>query len=115
MHPGQVQIVTNSLRNLIIAATAPGVATEDPDRHVPWSPDADRTDNGDIVAISSPNVPRSDVEKALDGWETWAELTADTVNLAQIGRRIRPAGRDSRPPRQATRSVAAHLLRPPKP
>ena len=56
--------------------------------------DADRADNGDIVAISRPNVPRSDVERALDGWETWAELTPDTVNLASIRRRIHAAGLD---------------------
>ena len=56
--------------------------------------DADRADNGDIVAISRPNVPRSDVERALDGWETWAELTPDTVNLAAIRRRIHAAGLD---------------------
>jgi hypothetical protein len=56
--------------------------------------DADRADNGDIVAISRPNVSRTDVEKALDGWETWAELTDETVNLAQIRRRIHAAGLD---------------------
>ena len=56
--------------------------------------DAERVDNGDMVAISRPNVSRADVEKALDGWETWAELTAETVNLAQIRRRIRAAGLD---------------------
>jgi hypothetical protein len=56
--------------------------------------DADRADNGDIVAISRPNVRRADVEAALDGWETWAELTTETVNLAQIRRRIHAAGLD---------------------
>jgi hypothetical protein len=56
--------------------------------------DADRADDGDIVAISRPNVSRADVEAALDGWETWAELTPETVNLAQIRRRIRAAGLD---------------------
>jgi len=56
--------------------------------------DASRADNGDIVAISRPGVARAEVEKALDGWETWAELTAETVNLAQIRRRIRAAGLD---------------------
>jgi len=56
--------------------------------------DARRADNGDIVAISRPNVARADVEKALDGWETWAELTSETVNLAAIRRRIHAAGLD---------------------
>jgi hypothetical protein len=57
-------------------------------------PDAGRADNGDIVAISRPNVSRADIERALDGWETWAELTPDTINLAQIRRRIHAAGLD---------------------
>jgi hypothetical protein len=56
--------------------------------------DAGRADDGDIVAISRPNVSRADVEAALDGWETWAELTPETVNLAHIRRRIRAAGLD---------------------
>jgi hypothetical protein len=56
--------------------------------------DAGRPDNGDIVAISRPNVSRADIERALDGWETWAELTPQTVNLAQIRRRIHAAGLD---------------------
>jgi hypothetical protein len=56
--------------------------------------DADRADNGDIVAISRPNVSHADVEAALDGWETWAELTPQTVNLAAIRRRIHAAGLD---------------------
>jgi hypothetical protein len=56
--------------------------------------DAGRPDNGDIVAISRPNASRADIERALDGWETWAELTPQTVNLAQIRRRIHAAGLD---------------------
>jgi hypothetical protein len=55
---------------------------------------ADRADDGDIVAISRPDVTRVDIEAALDGWETWAELTPDTINLAQIRRRIHAAGLD---------------------
>jgi hypothetical protein len=55
---------------------------------------ADRADNGDIVAISRPNVARADIEAALDGWEIWAELSPETINLAQIRRRIRAAGLD---------------------
>jgi hypothetical protein len=56
--------------------------------------DAERADNGDIVSISRPDVCRADVEAALDGWETWAELTAESVNLAAIRRRIHAAGLD---------------------
>jgi hypothetical protein len=56
--------------------------------------DGGRTDNGDIVAISRPNVAHADVEAALEGWQDWAELTPDTVNLAQIRRRIHDAGLD---------------------
>jgi hypothetical protein len=56
--------------------------------------DAGRADNGDIVAISRPNVSRADIERALDGWETWAELTPETVKLAAIRRRIHAAGLD---------------------
>jgi hypothetical protein len=56
--------------------------------------DAGRADNGDVVAISRPDVARADVEAALDGWEAWAELTPQTVNLAQIRRRIHAAGLD---------------------
>ena len=55
---------------------------------------ADRADNGDIVAISRPNIARADVEAALDGWEDWAELSEHTINLAQIRRRIHAAGLD---------------------
>jgi hypothetical protein len=56
--------------------------------------DADRADNGNIVAISRPGVARADVEKAFDGSESWAELTPETVNLAAIRRRIHAAGLD---------------------
>lgn len=56
--------------------------------------DAGRADNGDIVTISRPGVAHADVDAALDGWEDWAALTADTVNLAQIRRRIHAAGLD---------------------
>jgi hypothetical protein len=56
--------------------------------------DAGRTDDGDIVAISRPGVARADVEAVLDGWQDWAELTPDTINLAQIRRRIHDAGLD---------------------
>ena len=56
--------------------------------------DADRADNGDIVAISRPNVRHADIEKALDEWQSWAMLTEDTVNLGEIRRRIHAAGLD---------------------
>jgi hypothetical protein len=56
--------------------------------------DAGRPDNGDIMAISRPNLSRADIEAALNGWETWAELTPETINLAQIRRRIHAAGLD---------------------
>jgi hypothetical protein len=56
--------------------------------------DAGRTDDGDIVAISRAGVARADVEAVLDGWQEWAELTPDTINLAQIRRRIHDAGLD---------------------
>lgn len=54
--------------------------------------DAQRPDNGDIVAISRPGVTRAAVEYALNGWQVWARLTEDTVNLAEIRRRVHAAG-----------------------
>jgi hypothetical protein len=50
-----------------------------------------RADNGDIVAISRPGVTRTAIDTALDGWQYWAMLTDDTVNLAEIRRRIHAA------------------------
>ena len=56
--------------------------------------DAHRPDNDDTVAISRPDVSYAEVDKALDGWQSWAMLTDDTVNLAEIRRRIHAAGLD---------------------
>ncbi|MEB3023021.1 MULTISPECIES: hypothetical protein [Mycolicibacter] len=53
---------------------------------------AGRGDNGSALAISRPNVRRDDVEAALEGWQTWAMLGDDGVNLGEIRRRINAAG-----------------------
>jgi hypothetical protein len=53
---------------------------------------AGRPDNGDEVLLSRPGVALTDIERALDGWQDWAMLTEDTVNLVEIGRRIQAAG-----------------------
>ena len=44
------------------------------------------------MPITRPGVQRTDVEKVLDGWQDWAMLTDDTVNLVEILRRIETAG-----------------------
>jgi hypothetical protein len=52
--------------------------------------DGHRSDNGDEIAISRPDVPFNDVEIALEDWRHWAVLcVADngidrTINLALI-------------------------------
>jgi hypothetical protein len=67
--------------------------------------DRHRPDNGDTIAISRPNVAQSDIEAALDGWETWARVSvadravlriggSNTANLATIRGRIHAAGLD---------------------
>jgi hypothetical protein len=56
--------------------------------------DPGRADRGDTLAISRPGVNYTDVEQALDGWKRWAMITADTVNLAEIRRRVHAAGLD---------------------
>lgn len=56
--------------------------------------DSRRPDNDDTVAVSRPNVAFRDVEAAIEGWEDWAMITHDTVNLVEIRRRIRAAGLD---------------------
>jgi hypothetical protein len=56
--------------------------------------DPQRPDRGDTVAISRPGVAYTDVEQALDGWQGWAMITEDTVNLAEIRRRVHAAGLD---------------------
>jgi hypothetical protein len=53
--------------------------------------DPDRTDNQDIIALSRPGILHAAVEAALDGWQDWAMLTDDTVNLAEIRRRLAAA------------------------
>ncbi|MDD4868173.1 MAG: hypothetical protein PHQ28_13940 [Mycobacterium sp.] len=54
--------------------------------------DRHRPDDGDIVAISRPNVERAQVEKVIENWESWAVLTDDQVNLSEIRRRVHAAG-----------------------
>jgi hypothetical protein len=39
-------------------------------------------------------VDYTDIEKILDGWQTWAMISDDSVNLAEIRRRIHAAGLD---------------------
>jgi hypothetical protein len=39
-------------------------------------------------------VAYTDVEAALDGWQGWAMITEDTVNLAEIRRRVHASGLD---------------------
>lgn len=56
--------------------------------------DSTRTDNGDTLAISRPGVRFVDVHTAIEGWHDWAMITHDTVNLAEIRRRIHDAGLD---------------------
>jgi hypothetical protein len=56
--------------------------------------DPQRPDRGDTVAISRPGVNYAAIEEVLDGWEGWAMITEDTVNLAEIRRRIQTAGLD---------------------
>ncbi|MDP7706899.1 MULTISPECIES: hypothetical protein [Mycobacterium] len=48
--------------------------------------------NGDTLPISRPDVQLSDVNNAINGWETWAAITDTTYNLAPITRRINSAG-----------------------
>jgi hypothetical protein len=55
----------------------------------PHGPDADVT-----VAISRPGVDYADIDAALHDWQDWAMITDDTVNLAEIRRRIRAAALD---------------------
>jgi hypothetical protein len=56
--------------------------------------DPQRPDRGDTFAISRPAVSHAAAEQALDGWQSWAMITEDTVNLAEIRRRIHAAGLD---------------------
>jgi hypothetical protein len=54
--------------------------------------DRARPDDGHTIALTRPNVHIDDVEKILDGWESWARITSEVINLAQIRRRIVDAG-----------------------
>jgi hypothetical protein len=56
--------------------------------------DGHRADNHDVVPISRPNVAHAEVDAAMAGWQTWARITDDTVNLAEVRRRIHAAGLD---------------------
>jgi hypothetical protein len=66
--------------------------------------DRHRTDNGDEIAISQPNVSLAAVEAAIEGWQDWATLyIADNgidraISLAAIRRRIEAAGLAYRQP-----------------
>lgn len=53
-----------------------------------------RRDNGQTLPISRPDVSFTDIENALDGWETTAMVGHHHVNLAHIQRRIHAAGLD---------------------
>lgn len=57
---------------------------------------ADVNDSSDEVAISRPNVPQTDVDTAIDGWQEWATLltrgSRRWISLTKIRRRIEAAG-----------------------
>jgi hypothetical protein len=52
---------------------------------------AARRDTDDAIAISRPGVDYADIDAALSGWQNWAMVTDNTVNLAEIRRRITAA------------------------
>lgn len=60
--------------------------------------DGRRSDNGDEIVISRPDIQFDTVEAILDGWQDWATLHVDDngidrcINLGVIRRRIRAAG-----------------------
>jgi hypothetical protein len=56
--------------------------------------DGHRRDNHDVIPISRSCVTQATVDAALDDWQTWARITDETVNLAEIRRRIHAAGLD---------------------
>jgi hypothetical protein len=56
--------------------------------------DGHRRDNHDVIPISRSRVTQATVDAALDDWQTWARITDETVNLAEIRRRIHAAGLD---------------------
>ncbi|AGB26994.1 hypothetical protein Mycsm_06891 (plasmid) [Mycobacterium sp. JS623] len=53
---------------------------------------AGRSDNGTTCFISRPGVSFTDVEQALDNWESWAMLTDRTVSLSRIRAAITTKG-----------------------
>jgi hypothetical protein len=69
-----------------------------PDNSSPSSPsDTHRADVDDTIAIGRPVIAHADIQAALDGCQTWAMITDDTVNLAEIRRRVHAAGLDRHP------------------
>jgi hypothetical protein len=56
--------------------------------------DPRRTDHDDTIAISRTGVEFADVEQTLEGWQHWAMLGDEAVNLVEIQRRIHAAGLD---------------------
>jgi hypothetical protein len=56
--------------------------------------DGHRPDNGHTVAISRSGIHIDDVQQVLDGWENWARISSEVINLAEIQRRITAAGLD---------------------
>jgi hypothetical protein len=56
--------------------------------------DPRRTDHDDTIAISRTGVDFADVEQALEGWQLWATLGEEAVNLTEIQRRIHAADLD---------------------
>ncbi len=51
-----------------------------------------RPDNGHRIPISRSGVTFEAVEDALNGWQQWAHVGENAVNLAAIRRRIHDAG-----------------------
>ena len=51
-----------------------------------------RTDNGDTLPVSRPDVPYDKVQWALSGWRIWARLTETQINLTAIRDQIRVSG-----------------------
>jgi hypothetical protein len=56
--------------------------------------DPRRTDHDDTIVISRAGVEFADVEQTLEGWQHWAMLGDEAVNLVEIQRRIHAPGLD---------------------
>ncbi|MDG4667933.1 hypothetical protein [Mycobacterium sp. 236(2023)] len=54
--------------------------------------DPHRPDTDDVVTLSRPDVAFADIEAALDGWQQWAALGEEAINLTEIRRRLEAAG-----------------------